>query len=125
VKSGSHTDRGAIVAQLVSSSSRRNAEQSSQHGDNVPKLAMAKMGYLGFGSNGGIDAAKTDRPLVSSVAASTNQTRHGVALTARTQTPKKGSGTSRNSSRGGGSLVSSMSGPMSVQQVSTDWDRGS
>lgn len=107
-----------MVEHLISTRRTSGQMQQPAHEDTVPKLSISKKyEHIGFGSFGGIDQAKTDRPR-DAVVATTNNSRAYGTMTARARSPRK-------SSRNGGqdsarsSLAPSMShtGPMSVPQV--------
>lgn len=110
----------------------RKAEAPRATDETVPYLPEVKNQFLGFGTTGGIDAAKTERSYGQG-ASMTNTQRSTVALTSRQRSPRRaggssGSATSRSSTKttnfnnnlGNNNLSMnpvSQSGPMTVGDV--------
>eukprot|EP00210_Caulerpa_lentillifera_P004756 g4540.t1 len=127
---GSQTARATIPTKLPS----KKQSNHRHNQDTVPSLPVVKNPYMGFGTYGGIDAAKTERSYNHGSSNGSHGHRSTVALTARQQrSPRRavGGGTgsttvrtvtrsnTMNSNSGNSSSVSSgtHSGPISVRDV--------
>eukprot|EP00210_Caulerpa_lentillifera_P002594 g2486.t2 len=104
---GSQTARAALPTVV----SFRKAEGPRQTEDIVPSLPEVKNQYLGFGTAGGIDAAKTERSYGQGSSSSINngQQRATFALTARQRSPRRTGGSTLTRSSTKSSLTKSIS----------------